>query len=57
MKASIRLLRQIFSAAKDVPEFQRQVATPNVLKFTLALIGLVENHIDVELKVKYTRLR
>jgi hypothetical protein len=41
----------IFSAATDVPEFQRQVATPNVSKFTAALIPLAEKHIDTELKV------
>jgi hypothetical protein len=41
----------IFSAAADVPEFQRQVATPNVLKFTTALIPLAEKHVDTELKV------
>jgi len=35
----------------DVPEFQRQVATPNVQKFTTALIGLAEKHVDLEFKV------
>ncbi|KAJ7721169.1 rRNA processing/ribosome biogenesis-domain-containing protein [Mycena maculata] len=49
--ASLRLLRVIFSAATDVPEFQRQVATPNVSKFTAALIPLAEKHVDVELKI------
>ncbi|KAJ7368529.1 rRNA processing/ribosome biogenesis-domain-containing protein [Mycena albidolilacea] len=51
LSASVRLLRVIFSAAADVPEFQRQVATPNVLKFTTALISLAEKHVDTELKI------
>ncbi|KAJ7129455.1 rRNA processing/ribosome biogenesis-domain-containing protein [Mycena epipterygia] len=50
ISASVRLLRVIFSAATDVPEFQRQVATPNVSKFTAALIPLAEKHVDIELK-------
>ncbi|KAF7352611.1 Pre-rRNA-processing protein rix1 [Mycena venus] len=48
--ACVRLLRVIFSAATDTPEFQRQVATPNVAKFTAALIPLAEKHVDIELK-------
>jgi hypothetical protein len=52
LKAAIRLLSQIFNMAKDVPEFQRQVATPNVSKFSLVLIGLVQNQTDKELKVR-----
>ncbi|KAJ7781030.1 rRNA processing/ribosome biogenesis-domain-containing protein [Mycena metata] len=51
LSASVRLLRVIFSAATDVPEFQRQVATPNVSKFTAALIPLAEKHADNELKI------
>ncbi|KAJ7178937.1 rRNA processing/ribosome biogenesis-domain-containing protein [Mycena filopes] len=51
LSASVRLLRLIFSAATDVPEFQRQVATPNVSKFTAALIPLAEKHTDKELKI------
>ncbi|KAF7355498.1 Pre-rRNA-processing protein rix1 [Mycena sanguinolenta] len=50
MSASVRLLRVIFSAATDVPEFQRQVSTPNVSKFTAALIPLAEKHADTELQ-------
>ncbi|KAJ7490368.1 rRNA processing/ribosome biogenesis-domain-containing protein [Mycena galericulata] len=50
ISASVRLLRVIFTAATDVPEFQRQVATPNVAKFTAALIPLADKSIDVELK-------
>ncbi|KAJ6628867.1 rRNA processing/ribosome biogenesis-domain-containing protein [Mycena sp. CBHHK59/15] len=50
LSASVRLLRVIFSVATDVPEFQRQVATPNVSKLTVALMPLAEKHIDVELK-------
>ncbi|KAJ7639023.1 rRNA processing/ribosome biogenesis-domain-containing protein [Roridomyces roridus] len=51
LSAAIRLLRVIFSGATDVPEFQRQVATPNVSKFTAALIPLAEQHLDAELKI------
>ncbi|KAJ7498714.1 rRNA processing/ribosome biogenesis-domain-containing protein [Mycena latifolia] len=50
LSASVRLLRVVFSAAADVPEFQRQVATPNVTKFTAALIQLAEKHVDVDFK-------
>ncbi|KAF7288291.1 RIX1 domain-containing protein [Mycena chlorophos] len=49
--AAVRLLRVIFSAATEMNEFQRQVATPNVLKFTTALMPLAESHPDVDLKV------
>ncbi|KAF5387632.1 hypothetical protein D9615_000575 [Tricholomella constricta] len=51
LKASIRLLRVIFSAGVGVPEYQRQVATPNVPKFTAAIIGLAEKHEEEELRV------
>jgi hypothetical protein len=36
------------------PEFQRQVVTPNVPKFTTAIMGLVEKHHDEELQVTMT---
>ena len=52
LKAAIRLLRTIFTTALDITEFQRQVASPNVLKFTTAIIALAENHGDADLKVK-----
>ncbi|RDB22742.1 Pre-rRNA-processing protein rix1 [Hypsizygus marmoreus] len=51
LKAAIRLLRIIFSTAIGIPEFQRQVATPNVPKFNVAIIGLAEKHSDDELKI------
>jgi hypothetical protein len=51
LKASMRLLNHIFSAATDVPEFQRQLATPYVPKFSVALISLAENQDDREVKV------
>jgi hypothetical protein len=54
LKAAIRLLSQIFTMAKDLPEFQRQVATPNVPKFSLVLVGLVQNQTDQELKVRFS---
>lgn len=51
LKSSIRLVRYIFSNAGDVPEFQRQVVTPNVTKFSQALLSLVEKVEDEDLKV------
>lgn len=53
LKAAIRLLRTIFTTALDITEFQRQVSTPNVLKFTTAIITLAENHGDTDLKVNF----
>ncbi|TFK43691.1 rRNA processing/ribosome biogenesis-domain-containing protein [Crucibulum laeve] len=51
LKAAIRLTRTIFSSAIEVSEFQRQVSTPNVPKFSSALISLAEKYSDLELKV------
>ncbi|KAH9939977.1 rRNA processing/ribosome biogenesis-domain-containing protein [Amylocystis lapponica] len=51
VKAAVRLLRHVFSTATNVPEFQRQVCTPNVPKFSLALIAMAEKQTDVELKL------
>ncbi|KIM46351.1 hypothetical protein M413DRAFT_441439 [Hebeloma cylindrosporum] len=51
LKAALRLLRVIFTAATDISEFQRQVAVPNVVKFTTATLHLAENHSDIELKI------
>ncbi|KAJ3935036.1 MAG: rRNA processing/ribosome biogenesis-domain-containing protein [Lentinula lateritia] len=48
--ASINLCRMVFRNATDTPEFQRQVSTPNVSKFTTALIVFLENDSDLELK-------
>lgn len=47
----MRLLNHIFSTATDVPEFQRQLATPNVPKYSLALIALADKQEDREVKV------
>ncbi|KAI0050180.1 hypothetical protein FA95DRAFT_1555880 [Auriscalpium vulgare] len=44
LKAAVRLLLHMFSAALDIPEFQRQLATPNVPKFSAALLALAEKH-------------
>lgn len=52
MKAVIRLLRFVFAEAVNFPEFQRHVATPNVPKFSLALIQLSEKNEDEELQVR-----
>lgn len=51
LKATIRLLRCIFTGASEVPEFQRQVSTPNVPKFSQALVSLGEKTDNEELKV------
>ena len=51
LKASVNLCRIVFSNATDIPEFQRQVSTPNVPKFTAALILFLEKDVDLELKV------
>ena len=53
LKAAIRLLRTIFTTALDITEFQRQISTPNVLKFTTAIIALAENRADTDLKVPF----
>ena len=47
----MRLLTHIFSSATDVSEFKRQLATPNVPKFSVGLIALAEKHVDWEVKV------
>lgn len=51
LKTATRLLTHIFSVAHDTPEFQRQIASPNVPKFSLALITIVEDHPSRELKL------
>jgi hypothetical protein len=51
LKASVRYLRHVLSAATDVPEFQRQLATPTVPKFSQALVSIVNNVAEYELKV------
>ena len=53
LKASVRLLAVIFSAASGAPEFQRQVATPNVPKFTAAIITLADKNQNEELRVRF----
>lgn len=50
LKASIRYLRHVLSAVIDVPELQRQLATPTVPKFSQALVSIVEKAADYELK-------
>lgn len=50
LKASIRYLRHVLSAATDVPGLQRQLATPIVPKFSQALVSIVEKAADYELK-------
>ncbi len=55
LKAATRLLTHIFSVAIDMPEFQRQIASPNVPKFGLALIVIAEDHLSRELKVSHCK--
>ncbi|KLO19861.1 hypothetical protein SCHPADRAFT_934991 [Schizopora paradoxa] len=50
-KAAIRLLTYIFTTTTDLSEFQRQVVTPNVPKFSNALISLTEKFADLGLKI------
>lgn len=57
LKTATRLLTHIFSVARDTPEFQRQIASPNVPKFSLALITIAEDHSSRELKVGHYELR
>jgi hypothetical protein len=45
LKAAVRLLSTVFTSVLDMPEFLRQVITPNVQKFSLALITLAESHV------------
>ncbi|TFK28886.1 hypothetical protein FA15DRAFT_753263 [Coprinopsis marcescibilis] len=49
-KAAIRLLVTIFTAAVDMPEFQRQISLPNIAKFTAALASIASTHPDFALK-------
>lgn len=51
LKAVTRLLTYIFSVAIDTPEFQRQIASPNVSKFSLALTIVAEGHPNRELRL------
>lgn len=51
LKAVTRLLTYIFSVAIDIPEFQRQIASPNVSKFSLALTTVAEDHPSRELRL------
>ncbi|KAF9028466.1 hypothetical protein BDZ89DRAFT_1066113 [Hymenopellis radicata] len=54
--ASINLCRIIFCSASDIPEFQRQVCTPNVPKFTAAMLALFErDECSHELKILLLR--
>jgi hypothetical protein len=56
MKAAIRLLVTIFTSTLDIPEFQRQLCTPNVTKFTSALSSLATSASDIDLKVRSLRI-
>ncbi|KAF9491359.1 hypothetical protein BDN71DRAFT_1490338 [Pleurotus eryngii] len=49
-KAAIRLAVHILMVCADVPEFQRQISTPNVAKFTSSLINRTEKSTSIELK-------
>ncbi|KAK1233310.1 hypothetical protein PQX77_003536 [Marasmius sp. AFHP31] len=55
-KAALAICRIVFTVAIDVPEFQRQVSTPNVPKFTAALIQCIENA-SIEMEVKVLALK
>ncbi|KAI0268321.1 rRNA processing/ribosome biogenesis-domain-containing protein [Gloeopeniophorella convolvens] len=51
LKAAARLLTCIFLAATEFPELQRQIASPNVPKFSTALAVVAEEHLDRDLKL------
>lgn len=55
-KAAIRLIYFMFTTTTELSEFQRQVVTPNVPKFSNALISLTEKFADLGLKVRYLLL-
>ncbi|KAG6854907.1 hypothetical protein C0991_012097 [Blastosporella zonata] len=44
-------MKVIFSAGVGTPEYQRQVATPNIPKFTVAIIAIAEKNVDQELRI------
>ncbi|KAG8961176.1 hypothetical protein FRC03_005682, partial [Tulasnella sp. 419] len=50
-KASIHLLLRLFSSSMMMPEFQRQVSSPNVPKFASSLISLSEQNSDQGLRL------
>ncbi|TDL29691.1 hypothetical protein BD410DRAFT_758724 [Rickenella mellea] len=49
--AAIKLLAFIFVSTLGVPEFQRQLAIPNIPKFSLAIVTLVQKNNDQDLKI------
>ncbi|KAF8514880.1 rRNA processing/ribosome biogenesis-domain-containing protein [Hysterangium stoloniferum] len=49
-KACIRLIEHIFTEAISMPQFQRQLVTPNVPKFSAALLDLAEKSEDAEIR-------
>lgn len=53
LKAATRLLRFVFAESTNFPEFQRQVSTPNVPKFSLAISSLAEKNSDEGLQVNH----
>jgi hypothetical protein len=55
LKAAIRLLITVFTAAMEMSEFQRQVSLPHVPKFTSALSNIAASNEDIELKVRHSR--
>ena len=52
LKAAIRLLITVFTAAMEMSEFQRQVSLPHVPKFTSTLSNIAASNEDIELKVR-----
>ena len=55
-KACIRLLEFLFSSTISIPEFQRQLALPNVPKFSSALLRLAEKSEDRQIRVLIPQL-
>jgi hypothetical protein len=52
IKAAARLIQHIFLEAVSLPEFQRQIAAPNVPKYSASIIQLGEKMGNEALNVK-----
>lgn len=51
LKSALNLCRLIVTAAADMPEFQRQVSSPNIPKLTAAILACFERELDSDFKV------
>ncbi|TFL00553.1 rRNA processing/ribosome biogenesis-domain-containing protein [Pterulicium gracile] len=51
LKAAIRLILHLFTSSVDKPEYQRQVCTPNVTKYSAALLALTTRNEEQSFQV------